>query len=403
MDRDIDRETYERLLEALNMAKEESNRMRQKQEAKLWADIEVPLSLSRALSRLTKDELTQIRQNLDIKNLSALKKQDLTEELLKLIPESVEKVFLQFDDNRYSLAKRIVSNGGFTPYRGLETGQVEYLRDRGIIFPGTSGGRKALVMPQEIIKVFKRIDGDDFQRRVRRNREWIWLTQGLLYYYGIMNLYQLRDILQKYTGEKIDTAQYLHLMLDAESYYGEIRQFSSGFSNYRVWDPEKVKKEQEARPDVDYYPFTREQLLRAGEPGFVERNSAYTRFKDFIIENYEISREEADSIAEECVFAVMAGDSPPDIIKYLQNRLEINTFDTLQSFTDLLTHLMNNTRQWVLKGHTPEELFAREKSNLKPLPVNMTEVIDIKTRRKVGRNDPCPCGSGKKFKKCCGR
>jgi preprotein translocase subunit SecA len=21
----------------------------------------------------------------------------------------------------------------------------------------------------------------------------------------------------------------------------------------------------------------------------------------------------------------------------------------------------------------------------------------------VGRNDPCPCGTGKKFKKCCGR
>lgn len=22
---------------------------------------------------------------------------------------------------------------------------------------------------------------------------------------------------------------------------------------------------------------------------------------------------------------------------------------------------------------------------------------------KVGRNDPCPCGSGKKYKKCCGK
>ncbi|WP_371924923.1 SEC-C metal-binding domain-containing protein [Endozoicomonas sp. SCSIO W0465] len=22
---------------------------------------------------------------------------------------------------------------------------------------------------------------------------------------------------------------------------------------------------------------------------------------------------------------------------------------------------------------------------------------------KTGRNDPCPCGSGQKFKKCCGR
>lgn len=24
------------------------------------------------------------------------------------------------------------------------------------------------------------------------------------------------------------------------------------------------------------------------------------------------------------------------------------------------------------------------------------------TVKKVGRNDPCPCGSGRKFKKCCG-
>ena len=26
-----------------------------------------------------------------------------------------------------------------------------------------------------------------------------------------------------------------------------------------------------------------------------------------------------------------------------------------------------------------------------------------RTVKKVGRNDPCPCGSGKKYKKCCGR
>ena len=24
-------------------------------------------------------------------------------------------------------------------------------------------------------------------------------------------------------------------------------------------------------------------------------------------------------------------------------------------------------------------------------------------KRKIGRNEPCPCGSGKKYKKCCGR
>ena len=28
---------------------------------------------------------------------------------------------------------------------------------------------------------------------------------------------------------------------------------------------------------------------------------------------------------------------------------------------------------------------------------------EFKIIRKVGRNDPCSCGSGKKFKKCCGK
>ncbi len=27
----------------------------------------------------------------------------------------------------------------------------------------------------------------------------------------------------------------------------------------------------------------------------------------------------------------------------------------------------------------------------------------VRGQGKVGRNDPCPCGSGKKYKKCCGR
>jgi preprotein translocase subunit SecA len=32
-----------------------------------------------------------------------------------------------------------------------------------------------------------------------------------------------------------------------------------------------------------------------------------------------------------------------------------------------------------------------------------TRNIGVKSAEKVGRNDPCPCGSGKKYKKCCGK
>ena len=32
---------------------------------------------------------------------------------------------------------------------------------------------------------------------------------------------------------------------------------------------------------------------------------------------------------------------------------------------------------------------------------NILHGKDKKQKKKIGRNDPCPCGSGKKFKKCC--
>ena len=41
------------------------------------------------------------------------------------------------------------------------------------------------------------------------------------------------------------------------------------------------------------------------------------------------------------------------------------------------------------------DLFAIAKS-LGP------RIEPVRHESKVGRNDPCPCGSGQKFKKCCG-
>ena len=40
-----------------------------------------------------------------------------------------------------------------------------------------------------------------------------------------------------------------------------------------------------------------------------------------------------------------------------------------------------------------------------PVADNTPPKLEIPSRReplKAGRNDPCPCGSGKKFKNCCG-
>ena len=47
------------------------------------------------------------------------------------------------------------------------------------------------------------------------------------------------------------------------------------------------------------------------------------------------------------------------------------------------------------QGHTAPEPAV---SNEPPLTLPIQREVP-----KVGRNDPCPCGSGRKFKSCCGR
>ena len=53
-----------------------------------------------------------------------------------------------------------------------------------------------------------------------------------------------------------------------------------------------------------------------------------------------------------------------------------------------------NLEQWdnLLTPERRKELYKEQKSS-----------TTVMKPPKIGRNDPCPCGSGKKYKKCCGR
>lgn len=46
-----------------------------------------------------------------------------------------------------------------------------------------------------------------------------------------------------------------------------------------------------------------------------------------------------------------------------------------------------------------EMMAAEDRQYMRPMGHHPTPVQ--RARGKVGRNDPCPCGSGKKFKRCC--
>ncbi len=53
-----------------------------------------------------------------------------------------------------------------------------------------------------------------------------------------------------------------------------------------------------------------------------------------------------------------------------------------------------NLPQWeaLIPADRRKELYKEQKNSK-----------TVRKGEKIGRNDPCPCGSGKKYKKCCGR
>ncbi len=67
----------------------------------------------------------------------------------------------------------------------------------------------------------------------------------------------------------------------------------------------------------------------------------------------------------------------------------------------LYKNMVGAQADWLYELPQWDEIFTKERQ--KELYLEQKKSGTIVKGEKIGRNDPCPCGSGKKYKKCCGR
>ena len=67
----------------------------------------------------------------------------------------------------------------------------------------------------------------------------------------------------------------------------------------------------------------------------------------------------------------------------------------------LYKNMVNAKADWLYNLPQWKNIFTEEK--MKELYTEEKRSHTIVKPPKIGRNDPCPCGSGKKYKHCCGR
>lgn len=76
-------------------------------------------------------------------------------------------------------------------------------------------------------------------------------------------------------------------------------------------------------------------------------------------------------------------------------------------FDEMVMNIREGTVQFVLCAVLKSEEDVKREQKMKPAATNGGDGSEkkrpIRKGEKIGRNDPCPCGSGLKYKKCCGR
>lgn len=87
-----------------------------------------------------------------------------------------------------------------------------------------------------------------------------------------------------------------------------------------------------------------------------------------------------------------------------ENPLQAYVSEGFELFEEMLAKIDEQTTIYILKAEIKQNLEAKEVAKI-GTNEDKSKTIKKQPKRstKVGRNEPCPCGSGKKYKACCGK
>ena len=115
-------------------------------------------------------------------------------------------------------------------------------------------------------------------------------------------------------------------------------------------------------------------------------------------------KELAEKYGQEVLTMVGFLDGINDSLK-TPNPIETMDEDTQVSLAfdkeRLYKNMVDAKAEWLYQLPQWNDIYSEEKQ--KELYLEQKKSGTIVKPHKIGRNDPCPCGSGKKYKYCCGR
>ena len=252
---------------------------------------------------------------------------------------------------------------------------------------------------------------------------------------------KLRDILKDASAKEELKEMFDHFPEDC---LWTIKLNDFFLSSIYVTNMDELKSLRCAQMDKSYYIPTVAEVDEFYETGALLSDKAYQDMFRFLEKEMGLHHVEAEDILFDLWDKVSGDDDPHGTLQWFWNQLDFESEKQMEKIANLYMPLSNGTRMRVNRGHKPIELHEMASFGPGNMPVitagsshaaeMLTQIapeiqqmefgLDLESNagrvpvmefpngmdgamkmseKKIYPNDPCPCGSGKKYKKCCGR
>lgn len=176
--------------------------------------------------------------------------------------------------------------------------------------------------------------------------------------------------------------------------------YADGLAAYTLGSPAAVS---ELAENLDYDLPSRKEIEAYAFYGLDTSDYYYRQIVNLVYNNAGNSFDKANELMRFIANWCVTDGQMPSLLQAIEQAQLTITQQQFNFILDMVGELAAKTRRQSLKGHRYNEVEGTAPIVMPQIQVVAAKPEPVKIAPKIGRNDPCPCGSGKKYKKCCGR
>ena len=366
---------------------------------------EIKYNLKEMFSDLKKDDLKVYINNYGLKGYSKLKKAELIDAICEMMfnDNSLGNKVKELNVEELNIVQTLVKEGSMD-ITNIDSSKYIKICSLGVALPYIDGEILRLVMSTEIKNVVISLGLIETSKVIAKKRNvqtkvitevddilMIKYLASFANIYGAFEIEFFTKVFNSQNDKKI-TVESLVKYFDAnENKVGKL-QLVNGIvvDEILLATTSDLEKLLNARGDKEYKILNENLILKYSDDNFIEMTAGYR------------------SLLEALKGIVKANENVNEVLLALNSYFRKNDFD-VESILNILSDYINidtiknvkdvenivknsvaaycETRRWDAKGFTKNELSS--------------DIVQKPLEVKIKRNDPCFCGSGKKYKKCC--